>query len=132
MPRKLEGSAEQYGKRTFYDESKEYTSLCLTPTALSLLHEKAAKFGLSRSEFVERIARGRIPVFLASKIALVERLIAQLTAIARNQLVSNKSQIARHEQEINRLIAANEHLEAIVGELEEMLKKIKEEETNIF
>ncbi|MBD2088831.1 ribbon-helix-helix protein, CopG family [Microcoleus sp. FACHB-1515] len=45
-----------------HDEVKRQISLALTPTAQQRLDEMAEQQGLSRSEFVEQIARGLIPL----------------------------------------------------------------------
>jgi hypothetical protein len=42
----------------FYDEVKKDTIVMLTETARQCLQEKADKLGISRSEVVERFARG--------------------------------------------------------------------------
>jgi metal-responsive CopG/Arc/MetJ family transcriptional regulator len=44
----------------FYDEIKKDTMLTLTETARNQLDERAAELGISRSELVERFARGLI------------------------------------------------------------------------
>jgi metal-responsive CopG/Arc/MetJ family transcriptional regulator len=40
-----------------YDEIKVRAMMSLTPTAIKELDKKAAELGISRSEFVERVAR---------------------------------------------------------------------------
>ena len=55
---------ETRGRERFYEEQKVDTNLKMTPTAISMLKEKAAAMNLSRSEFVERVARGIIPLDL--------------------------------------------------------------------
>ena len=50
------------GEPELYDEKKKPPNLALTPTAAKMLDELATKMGLTRSEFVERIARGIIPL----------------------------------------------------------------------
>lgn len=45
-----------------YDEVKNRVSLTLTPTATTKLDETASEYGVSRSELVEQIARGIIPL----------------------------------------------------------------------
>lgn len=50
------------GEPELYDEKKKPLNLALTPTAAKMLDELAAKVGLTRSEFVERVARGLIPL----------------------------------------------------------------------
>ncbi len=50
------------GQPELYDEKKKPLNLALTPTAAKKLDELAVKMGLTRSEFVERIARGIIPL----------------------------------------------------------------------
>ncbi|MBI4784569.1 MAG: CopG family transcriptional regulator [Oscillatoriophycideae cyanobacterium NC_groundwater_1537_Pr4_S-0.65um_50_18] len=50
------------GLGQYYSEPKKPTMIGLTPTAVEQLDELAAEFHLSRSEFIERIARRVIPV----------------------------------------------------------------------
>jgi hypothetical protein len=50
------------GLGQYYSEPKKPTMIGLTPTAVERLDELAAEFQLSRSEFIERIARRIIPV----------------------------------------------------------------------
>ncbi|WP_199320199.1 hypothetical protein [Leptolyngbya sp. FACHB-261] len=45
------------GRPELYDELKQKVTLSLTRTATQGLDELAAKYGISRSEFVERIGR---------------------------------------------------------------------------
>lgn len=52
------------GRERFYDEAKRDMNLKMTPTAIEMLKEKADAMGLSRSELVERIARGTVPLDL--------------------------------------------------------------------
>lgn len=49
-------------RETFYDEHKKPTMISLTPTGAEKLEALASQFSLSRSEFIEQIARGIIPV----------------------------------------------------------------------
>ncbi|MGI0500488.1 hypothetical protein [Limnospira platensis] len=53
MPRK-----KKRGVTTLYSETKVKIGVSLTPTGAKLLSTTAKELGLSRSEFVERIARG--------------------------------------------------------------------------
>jgi len=50
------------GLGQYYSEPKKPTMIGLTPTAIEQLDALAAEFQLSRSEFIERIARRKIPV----------------------------------------------------------------------
>lgn len=43
-----------------YEEGKERVNVSLTPTAVQQLDSKAAQLNVSRSELVERFARGLI------------------------------------------------------------------------
>lgn len=45
-----------------YDEVKKAYSICLTPTGIKELDFLAKTRGLSRSELIERIARGEIKI----------------------------------------------------------------------
>ncbi len=54
------GKKRVKGEPVFYDEIKHNTMLTLTDTAKRLLDEKAKELGITRSEFVERFARGMI------------------------------------------------------------------------
>ena len=45
-----------------WDEVKKKVGIVLTPTAIAKLDELARHYGLSKSELIERIARGWIPL----------------------------------------------------------------------
>jgi hypothetical protein len=47
-------------KQSFYEEHKKRGQLSLTPTAWAILNTLAAQAGLSRSEFIERLARAEL------------------------------------------------------------------------
>lgn len=50
------------GEPELYDEKKKPLNLAMTPTGAKKLDAMAKNLGLTRSEFVERIARGIIPL----------------------------------------------------------------------
>lgn len=50
------------GRPGLYSEPKEKVSLALTKTAIRNLEELASQLGVSRSELVEQVARGIIPL----------------------------------------------------------------------
>jgi len=50
------------GVPDIWDELKKRVNLTLTATAIDGLDTLAASYGLNRSEFVERIGRGLIPI----------------------------------------------------------------------
>ena len=52
------------GRAELYDEVKQCFSVALTPTGASKLDALARSFHLSRSELVEKVARGQIPLQL--------------------------------------------------------------------
>ena len=56
------GKKTSQGYPELYDEVKKRVNLSLTPTAIAGLDELAAELDLSRSELVERVARGIIPL----------------------------------------------------------------------
>jgi hypothetical protein len=56
MPKK--GHKSQGGVGDLYEEPKERTTLALTKAARVALDERANQLGVSRSELVERFARG--------------------------------------------------------------------------
>ncbi len=58
MPKK--GHKSQKGLGDIYEETKQNTMLVLTQTAKENLGQRATELGLSRSELVERFARGLI------------------------------------------------------------------------
>lgn len=60
------GSKKLRGKPEMYEEVKERKTIALTPTASNLLKEKAHKFGLSVSEYIERVARQPTPSELST------------------------------------------------------------------
>ncbi len=55
-----EGKKRIKGEGVGWDEPKENTSLFLTPTAKQRLDNMAKSLGISRSELIERIARGEL------------------------------------------------------------------------
>ncbi len=65
------GGKRSKGKPAFYDEMKKRVNLTLTPTGFDGLDNLALERGLSKSEFVEQIGRGLIPVIGSQE---VERL----------------------------------------------------------
>lgn len=48
------------GEPELYDEKKKPLNLAMTPTAAKMLEELASQMELTRSELVERVARGII------------------------------------------------------------------------
>lgn len=56
------GHKSMRGQGEYYPEPKGRCSISITPTGKALLDKLAAEYGLSRGEFVERIARGVIPI----------------------------------------------------------------------
>jgi hypothetical protein len=53
---------KQRGQPELYDEVKKRVTIALTPTGDKRLSELASIFDLSKSEFVEQLARGVIPI----------------------------------------------------------------------
>ena len=70
MPR---GQKKSKGYPELYDEVKKRVNLSLTPTAIAGLDELSQELDLSRSELVEQIGRGLIP--LAEQKSLSEEFI---------------------------------------------------------
>ncbi len=60
MPTK--GKKNQKGKPEKYDEMKERVNFTLTPTGIARLGDLAAQRQLSKSELIEQVARGEIPL----------------------------------------------------------------------
>lgn len=56
------GGKRSKGEPAFYDEMKKRVNLSLTPTGFDGLENLAEEWGLSKSELVEQIGRGTIPV----------------------------------------------------------------------
>ncbi len=67
------GKKTSKGYPELYDEVKKRVNLSLTPTAIAGLDELAKELDLSRSELVEQIGRGIIP--LAEQKSLSEEFI---------------------------------------------------------
>ncbi|WP_449416067.1 ribbon-helix-helix protein, CopG family [Phormidium nigroviride] len=57
-----EKAKNKAGRPGLYSEPKEKVSLALTKTAIHNLEELASQLGVSRSELVEQVARGIIPL----------------------------------------------------------------------
>lgn len=60
------GVKSMRGRPEIYDEVKEKITFSLTPTAVKALNQYAASLNISRSELVERLARGLIPLATVS------------------------------------------------------------------
>jgi len=56
------GYPNKPGIPEIWDEVKKKVGIVLTPTAIAKLDELARHYGLSKSELIERIARGWIPL----------------------------------------------------------------------
>lgn len=56
------GKKNQKGQPEKYDEMKKRVNFTLTPTGLRQLDNLATQRQLSKSEFIEQIARGEIPL----------------------------------------------------------------------
>ena len=67
------GKKTSKGYPELYDEVKKRVNLSLTPTAIAGLDELAQELGLSRSELVEQVGRGLIP--LAEQKSLSEEFV---------------------------------------------------------
>ncbi|MFM2315025.1 MAG: hypothetical protein RLZZ04_4301 [Cyanobacteriota bacterium] len=67
------GQKKSKGVPELHDEVKKRVNLSLTPTAIAGLDKLAEEFNLSRSELVEQIGRGNIP--LAEQRSLSEEFI---------------------------------------------------------
>lgn len=66
------GHKSQHHVGEVYDEVKSSQTLCLTKTAVKGLDEKAKRLGISRSEFVEQVGRGIIPVGVNTALSTEE------------------------------------------------------------
>lgn len=62
---------KQRGQPELYDEVKKRVTIALTPTGDKRLSKLASTFDLSKSEFIEQLARGVIPILTP---ALAEQL----------------------------------------------------------
>jgi hypothetical protein len=61
------GIKSKRGQGEMYDEVKAKQTLSLTPTAVKGLDKLAESLGISRSEVVEQIGRGIIPLAISSQ-----------------------------------------------------------------
>jgi len=71
------------GEPAFYEEMKKRAGISVTPTALEGFDEHAAAWDVSKSELIERIGRGIIPLPSPQE---VERLGESLTSTKPNSL----------------------------------------------
>lgn len=76
MPEK--GRKKVRGQPELYDEVKGQVNLSLTETGVKGLDSLAKKMGLSRSEFIEQIGRGILPVLSLQEKAALHKLLGQL------------------------------------------------------
>ena len=73
------------GEPAFYDEMKKRVGISVTPTALEGFDEHATTWDVSKSELIERIGRGIIPLPSPQE---VERLGASSANTKPNSLLS--------------------------------------------
>ncbi|MBD1944864.1 hypothetical protein H6F50_21305 [Coleofasciculus sp. FACHB-712] len=74
--RGIKGLQSQKGQPEYYEELKKRTALMLTPTATKQLDSWAEDLNISRSELVERLARGVYPVILDEEAASLGELLS--------------------------------------------------------
>ena len=77
MPEK--GRKKIRGQPELYDEVKGQVNLSLTETGVQGLDSLAKKMGLSRSEFIEQIGRGILPVLSSQEKAALRQVLDTLT-----------------------------------------------------
>ena len=56
------GGRRVKGEGAMYNETKKFVTFTLTPSGIARLNALADQYDVSRSEFVEQVARGIIPV----------------------------------------------------------------------
>lgn len=56
------GGRRVKGSGAMYNETKKFVTFTLTPSGIASLDALADQYDVSRSEFVEQVARGVIPV----------------------------------------------------------------------
>ncbi|WP_299484766.1 ribbon-helix-helix protein, CopG family [Acaryochloris sp. IP29b_bin.137] len=78
MPEK--GRKKLRGQPELYDEVKGQVNLSLTATGVKGLDELAKQMGLSRSEFIEQVGRGLLPVLSPDELTALRRILTQLKA----------------------------------------------------
>ena len=75
------------GEPAFYEEMKKRAGISVTPTALEGFDERAAAWDVSKSELIERIGRGIIPLLSPQE---VERLGESLASTKPSSMSNSK------------------------------------------
>lgn len=83
MPEK--GRKKLRGKPELYDEVKGQVNLSLTATGVKGLDDLAKKMGLSRSELIEQIGRGLLPVLSTEELAALRQILELIKADSSNE-----------------------------------------------
>ncbi len=92
------GVRSSEGQGEIWDESKsEVVSMKLTPTGKRLLDEKAKFYGLSKGEFIERIARGTIELNEKKEAEKMTLSSSPSTAITIDQILKALSRFSLPE-----------------------------------
>ncbi len=78
MPEK--GRKKLRGQPELYDEVKGQVNLSLTATGVKGLDDLAKQMGISRSEFIEQVGRGHLPVLSPEELTALRRILTQLQA----------------------------------------------------
>lgn len=91
MPEK--GRKKMRGKPELYNEVKGQVNVSLTNTGVQGLDTLAQQMGLSRSEFIEQIGRGILPVLTEDDLAALGKVLAQLQSCEDPALLSAIEQL---------------------------------------
>lgn len=84
MPEK--GRKKLRGQPELYDEVKGQVNLSLTATGVKGLDALATKAGLSRSEFIEQIGRGILPVLTQEDCQALGKVLEHLQGREEQEL----------------------------------------------
>ena len=87
MPTK--GKKNQKGKPEKYDEMKKRVNFTLTPTGIAQLENLAIQMGLSKSEFIEQVARGEIPLQLRALTTMEQEIVKKCSSRLLPMLTTN-------------------------------------------
>jgi len=127
------------GRPILYEEIKLNKLISLSPKALEILDKRAEAMGLTRSEVIERLARGLIsrPTkidFSSEELELIKKAVRLQLAFLEDEIASRglfgDQQLQKRDQPtLNKQIEA---LNVLLGQVEEQIQNFQKKSVELY
>jgi len=127
------------GRPILYEEVKLNKLISLSPKALEILDKRAEAMGLTRSEVIERLARGLIsrPAkidFSSEELELIKKAVRLQLAFLEDEIASRglfgDQQLQKRDQStLNKQI---ETLKVLLGKVEEQIQNFQKKSVELY